>query len=69
MTVFHVAADFPELEDFLGILIWAKENLRREEVNKLLLTTGNNGRTVFRMAAIVHERELFQGIMNWPKIT
>jgi hypothetical protein len=68
MTGFHVAADFPELEVLLGILIWAKEPLRRGKVNKLLLTTGNDGRTVFYMAANVHEKQLFQGILNWPKI-
>jgi hypothetical protein len=68
MTVFHVAADFPELDIFLGILVWAKENPKREEVNKLLLTTGNNGTTVFHMASRFHEKQLFQGILNWPKI-
>jgi hypothetical protein len=68
MTVFHVAADFPELGAFQGIPIWAKVNRRREEVNKLLLTTGNDGRTIFHMAADVHEKQVIQNILNWSKL-
>jgi hypothetical protein len=40
-TVFHLAADFCELEEIWGIFNWAKNNLTTEEVNKLLLATDN----------------------------
>jgi len=46
MTAFHVAAAV-----FQGILNWVKKNLTRKGVNKLLLATDNEVRTVFHVAA------------------
>ena len=48
--MFHVAADFCEVELFRGILNLAKENVTTEEVNKLLLTTGYEGGTNIHVA-------------------
>jgi hypothetical protein len=50
-TVFHVAAENYEVAVFQGILNWAKKNLTKEEVNKLLLDRNNVGMTVFHVAA------------------
>jgi len=44
-----------------------KENLTKEEVNKMLLATDNKGRTVFHMAGRWYEPEKFQGILNLVK--
>jgi len=41
-----------------------KENLTTEEVNKMLLATDNEGRTVFHLAAELSKPEKFQGILN-----
>ena len=49
---------------FQEILNCAKENLSREEVNKLLLATDNQERTVFHVAAGSYKIEIFQGILN-----
>jgi hypothetical protein len=46
----------------------AKENLTREEVNKLLLATDKNRRTVFRVAATFSELELFHGVFDCAKL-
>jgi endo-1,4-beta-D-glucanase Y len=46
-----MAANLLELQIFQGIFNWTKENLTTEDVNKLLLSTGNEGRTVFHVAA------------------
>jgi hypothetical protein len=59
-----VAAQSRKLEGFQGILILAKENLTREEVNKLFLDTDNEGRTVFHAAAQSWKQDGFQGIFN-----
>jgi hypothetical protein len=48
-------------------LNWAKENLTKEVVNKLLLAIDNAGRTIFLEAAKSFNEEVFQGILNWPK--
>jgi hypothetical protein len=48
--VFHMAAELCETELFHGIFIWAKENLTREEVNKLLLAIDNYGCTFLHVA-------------------
>jgi aminoglycoside N3'-acetyltransferase len=45
----------------------AKENLTTKEVNKLLLATDNEGRTVFHLAADFYKLEVFQGILDWAK--
>jgi hypothetical protein len=66
-TVFHVAAERYNVDLFQGILNWAKENLTKEEVNKLLLATDNAGRTVFYVAAKRYNVGLFQLISNWAK--
>jgi hypothetical protein len=58
-----------ESEVFQGIFNLAKENLTAEEVNKLLLATNNEGRTVFHVAAELRELQLFQGIFNLAKKT
>jgi endo-1,4-beta-D-glucanase Y len=47
-----VAARYSELEGYQGILDWTKENLTKEEVNKLLLATDNKGRKVIHLAVI-----------------
>jgi hypothetical protein len=49
------------------IFIWAKENLTTEEVNKLILVTDHEGRTVFHVAAESWKLELIRGIFNWAK--
>ena len=46
---------------------WAKENLTKEEVNKLLLTTDNEGSTVIHVVANFFKLEEFKGILNWAK--
>ena len=66
-TVFHVAADFCELDVFPGILNWAKENLIREEVNKLLLDTHNEGSTVFHVIRNSYNINVFHVVLNWAK--
>jgi DNA repair protein RadC len=48
-------------------LIWAKENLTNDEVNKLFLAKDNQGRTVFHVATYFCKLELLQEIMNWTK--
>ena len=45
----------------------SKENLTREEVNKLVLASDNEGRTVFHKAAMSDEKDLFQEILNYAK--
>jgi len=62
-----VAAILCELEVFQGIFNWAEENVTTEEVNKLLLATGNKGSTVFHVAGISRKLEVLQGIFNWAK--
>ena len=62
-----MAERYYKLEVFQGILNWTKENLTREEVNKLLLATDNVGRTVFHVAARYYKLEVIQGIVNWTK--
>ena len=63
---FLVTGNYHNVEVFQGILYWAKENLTREEVYKLLATV-NEGKTVFHVAAEFSEVELFQGIMILAK--
>jgi hypothetical protein len=46
-------------EAFQGLLNCAKENLTREEANKLFLVTDNVGRTVLHMAAKFYKRKVF----------
>jgi hypothetical protein len=48
-------------------LIWAEENLTKQEVHKFLLATDNDGITVFHIAAQNDNLDLFQGIMNWAE--
>jgi endo-1,4-beta-D-glucanase Y len=62
-----VAAHRYNAKLFQGILNWAKKNLTKEVVNKLLLATDNAGRTIFHEAAKNFNEELFQGILNWAK--
>jgi hypothetical protein len=62
-----VAAIFRELELCQGIFNWAQGYLTREEVYKLLLTTDNDGRIFFHMAARFRELEVFERIFNWVK--
>ena len=45
-----MAADFCEVELFRGILNLAKENVTTQEINKLFLTTDNEGRTNIHVA-------------------
>ena len=59
-----MAAGSFNLEKFQGILNWVKENLTREEVNKLFLSTDNEGRTVFHVAVESYKIENFEGILN-----
>jgi hypothetical protein len=47
-----VAANSSNVVGFQGMLNWAKENLTKEEVKKILLATANAGRTVFHVANI-----------------
>ena len=56
-----------ELEMFHEILNWAKGNVTREEVNKLLLAKDNEGRSVFHVAAGSFVVEMFHEILNWAK--
>jgi len=62
-----VAAKFSKPETFQGILNITKENLTREEENKLILATDNKGRTVFHVAANFSKPETFQEILNLAK--
>jgi hypothetical protein len=48
-------------------LNWAKENLTKEEVNKLLLATDNTGRTAIQMATESYNVDGFQGKLIWLK--
>jgi hypothetical protein len=66
-VVFHVAAAYCEVKVFQVILNWAKENLTKQEVNKLFLATDNEGRMVFHVAAVFSNVEIFQVIMNMAK--
>jgi hypothetical protein len=45
----------------------AKKNLTEEKVNKMLLATDNEGRTVFHVAAENWKVEVFHGIWNLAK--
>jgi hypothetical protein len=49
---------------FQGILKWAKENPKTEQVNELLLATDNEGRTVFHVAVELCKPEQLQEILN-----
>ena len=66
-TVFHVAADWSEPEEFQEILNLANPNLTREEVNKMLLATDNEGKSVFHVATKLSKPEKFQEILNLAK--
>jgi hypothetical protein len=46
-----MAANFVWTRVIRGIFIWAKFYRTTEDVNKLLLSTDNVGRTIFHMAA------------------
>jgi ankyrin repeat protein len=48
-------------------LVWAEENLTKQEVNKFLLATDNDGITVFHIAAQNDNLDLFQGILIWAE--
>jgi hypothetical protein len=48
-------------------LNWAKKNLTKEEVNKLLLITDNAGRMVLHVAAEMGIVGGLQEILNWAK--
>ena len=51
-TVWHLEADWGNIEAFEKFLECAKENLTTEEINnKLLLATNNEGRTAWQLAA------------------
>ena len=56
-----------KLDVLQGILNLAKEDPTREEVNKLLLVTDNEGRTVIDVAARFGELQVIQGTLNWVK--
>ena len=56
-----------KLDVLQGILNLAKEDPTREEVNKLLLVTDNEGRTVIDVAARHCELQVIQGTLNWVK--
>jgi Ca2+-binding EF-hand superfamily protein len=62
-----VAEGLVKVKEFEGILILDKENQTKEDVNKLLSATDNDGRTVFHVAAEFSEVELFQRILNFAK--
>ena len=57
-----MAGMFYKVEIFQGILNWAKGNLTREEVNKLLLATDNERSRVFHFEAEFWKLELLQEI-------
>jgi hypothetical protein len=61
-TVFHEAGKSFNEKVFHGILNLAKENLTKEEVNKLLLASNNAGRTVFHAAA---ERKIYSYLREY----
>jgi len=54
-----VAADFSELEVLQGIVNWATNNLTPEEVNKFLLATDNDGKTVRQVFSVVRQSKFF----------
>jgi hypothetical protein len=54
-----VASELWELELFQGIFNLAKENLTREEVNKLLLAIDNYGWSFLHVAGELCELEVF----------
>jgi hypothetical protein len=56
-----------KLDVLQGILILAKEDPTREQVNKLLLATDNEGRNVIDVAARHCELQVIQGTLNWVK--
>jgi ankyrin repeat protein len=45
----------------------AKEDLTKEEINKLLIAQDNDGRTVFHEAVMYDKKEVFPGILNLAK--
>jgi hypothetical protein len=55
------------MELLQGLLIWAKKNLTKDELNKLLLATSNKGGTVSHTAPVVSKVEGFQRILNLAK--
>jgi mannose/fructose-specific phosphotransferase system component IIA len=59
-----MAATSSVLEVFQGIFNLAKENLKTEEVNKILIATDIEGWTVFNVAGYFSTLEVFQGIIN-----
>jgi aminoglycoside N3'-acetyltransferase len=62
-----VAAIACRLEIFKAKLISAKKNPRAKGVNKFLLGTNYEGRTIVHVAAEVSELNVFQGILNLAK--
>jgi PhoPQ-activated pathogenicity-related protein len=48
-------------------LNWAKKNLTKEQVNKLLVATNKAGWTVFLCAITFSRVEVLQGILNSAK--
>jgi len=55
----------------LGILqeqlVWAKEKLTAEEINKLLLATGSNGHTIIHIAAECDNLDILEEQTNRAK--
>jgi hypothetical protein len=62
--IFNMAAQSSKLGVLKEICNSAKQNLATEEVNKLLLATDNEGRTVLYTATQFLELEAFLGTMN-----
>ena len=59
-----MAVEGNELQILQGIMKWAKEKLTTEEINKLLLATDYNGRTVFNLAEVTYKLQMLQEMLN-----
>jgi hypothetical protein len=59
-----LAGNFYKLELLKQIMNWAKENVRRALVNKLLFATDNKGRTVWQVALCCGKINSLQKIWN-----
>jgi len=63
MTAWHVATKDGQLKILQEI-----RDLGEEKINKLLLATDNDGRTVLHLAAEGYKLEVFQRVFEWAKI-
>jgi hypothetical protein len=67
LNTWHFVVKMRKVEVLVKKWELGKEDVTKEEVNKLLLVTGNEGRTVFHEAARFNKVEGIQGILSCAK--